>query len=139
MPGSTFPHHMTSEWPVGLIFKHYDYLHTFDNHLVEETLSLAAGEINQDIADDPALRNQTMALRWAYEYNPLDLSEDYFSLSLHPDFPAMTYGDIPIVIAALATWSTQYRTVETDFDIWAWPGTREQRMLGVGSLKLEIL
>ncbi|KAI4282428.1 MAG: hypothetical protein L6R38_002930 [Xanthoria sp. 2 TBL-2021] len=108
---------MTPDKPLGLIFTHYDYLSTFDNNIIEQTLVEAAHQINQEIAPTPALANQTLDLKWTSEHHLQDESEDYYWLSLHPDVPAMTYGDIPSVIAVFATRATQYRTVETYFEI----------------------
>ncbi|KAL8855378.1 MAG: hypothetical protein Q9178_007975 [Gyalolechia marmorata] len=134
MPGRTFPYHMTPDKLLGLIFTHYDYGSTFDNEDIEQALVGAAHQIDQEITDNPTLANQTLDLDWAYEHNPLHKSEDYYYLTLQPNVAAMTYGDIPTVIAVLATWATQYRTVETDFEIWTRPGTGEQRRLGFGML-----
>ncbi len=138
MPGRTIPYHMTPDKPLGLIFNHYDYGSTFDNDDIEQTLVGAAQQIDEEIAPNPTLANQTLDRGWSYEGNPLHESEDYYSLSIHPNVAVMTYGDIPTVIAVLATWATQYRTVETDFEIWTRPGTGEQRRLGFGMLLLII-
>ena len=138
MPGRTFSYHMTPDKPLGLIFNHYDYGSTFDNDDIEQTLVGAAQQIDEEIAPNPTLANQTLNRGWSYEGNPLHESEDYYSLSHHPNVAVMTYGDIPTVIAVLATWATQYRTVETDFEIWTRPGTGEQRRLGFGMLLLII-
>ena len=136
MPGQTFPYRMTPNEPLGLIFNHYDYGVTFDNDIIEQTFIEAAHEINREIAQSPSLANQTMDVGWAYDHDLPDGSEDYYQLSLHPDLQTMKYQDIPILIAVLATWARQYRTVETDFEIWARPGTRQQRRLGYGMLLL---
>ncbi|KAL8916864.1 MAG: hypothetical protein Q9208_008296 [Pyrenodesmia sp. 3 TL-2023] len=138
MPAGTFPYHMTPDKPLGLLFNHYDYLSTFDNDIIEQVFVEAANKINQEIAPNPALANETLNIGWGYDHPPQDQSEDYYSLHLSPDIPAMTYGDIPIVIATLAAWATQYRTVETDFEIWARPGTEKQKKLGIGMLLLII-
>ncbi|KAI4176464.1 MAG: hypothetical protein LQ343_001000 [Gyalolechia ehrenbergii] len=138
MPGQTFPYHMTPDKPLGLIFNHYDYLSTFDNYDILQTLVGAAHEIDQEIAPNPTLANQTLDHGWSYEHDPIGQTEDYYYISLHPYGAAMTYGDVPTVIAVLATWATQYRTVETDFEIWSQPGTGEQRRLGHGNLLLVI-
>ena len=136
--GRTFPYHMTPSDPLGLVFTHYDYLSTFDNDIIEQTLSEAANKINQEIASNPALVNQTSDNGWTYEHNLPDESEDYYQLSIGPGIgqhdSAMTYGDARTVIALLTTWATQWRAVETDFEIWAWPGTGRQRRLGYGML-----
>ncbi|KAL8705364.1 MAG: hypothetical protein Q9201_001520 [Fulgogasparrea decipioides] len=60
MPGPTFPYRMTPNEPLGLIFKYYDYVSTFDNDIIEETFAEAAHQIDQEIAHNPVLANQTL-------------------------------------------------------------------------------
>ncbi|KAL8954003.1 MAG: hypothetical protein Q9222_000164 [Ikaeria aurantiellina] len=123
MPGQTFPYHMTPNSPLGLVFAHYDYASTFDNDIIERTFMEAAHQIDQELADDPILANQTLDLEWFYQHPDPDEPENHYWLSIQPNIPAMAYRDIPLITAVLATWATQWRTVETDFQIWAQPGT----------------
>ncbi|KAL8718377.1 MAG: hypothetical protein Q9225_004479 [Loekoesia sp. 1 TL-2023] len=60
MPGPTFPYRITPDKPLGLIFTHYDYLSTFDNDIIEQTFTEAAHQIDQEIAHNPVLANQTI-------------------------------------------------------------------------------
>ncbi|KAI4172282.1 MAG: hypothetical protein LQ346_008634 [Caloplaca aetnensis] len=139
MPLGSFPYHMTADKPFGLIFTNYNYLDTFDNDIIEETFVEATHKINREIASNPALANETLNGQWDYDHPRPEEPEDYYWLTLNPDVPAMmTYGDIPTVLAVLSAWATQYRTVETDFEIWVRPGTGEQRRLGSGFLILVI-
>ncbi|KAL8756902.1 MAG: hypothetical protein Q9184_004352 [Pyrenodesmia sp. 2 TL-2023] len=125
---------MTPDQPLGLVSRHYTYISTFDNDIIEQTFVEAAHQISQEIATNPALANQSLDHGWTYEHRLPDGSEDSYWLNLHPEVAAMTYGDVPAVVAVLATWATQWRTVETDFEIWAQPETGEQRRLGSGQL-----
>ena len=137
MPPPTFLYHMTPNEPLGLIFNHYDYLSTFDNDVIQQTFAEAAHEIEQEITRNPALVNQTLDDGWMYDHPLPDEPEDSYWLNIGKFGPPRpTYGDVPGIVALLATWATQYRTVETDFEIWARPGTEQQRGLGEGSLLL---
>ncbi|KAL9010900.1 MAG: hypothetical protein Q9173_004206 [Seirophora scorigena] len=127
--GGTFSYHMTPDKPVGLIFSHYDYLSTFDNDVIEQTFGEAMHKIHQELAPDPTLANQTMNPEWSYTH-PIQDTDDSYWLSLMSNAPLMTYGDIPVVLTVLETWAREYRTVETDFEIFAQPGTEQQRRLG---------
>ncbi|KAL8837309.1 MAG: hypothetical protein Q9170_002566 [Blastenia crenularia] len=136
MPGdrdATFPYHMDPDKPLGLIFTHYDYGSTFDNKDIEQLLAGARREYDRKVERDPALVNQTFD-GWQYDHNPLGQGEDYYTLFINGEDPAMTWGEIPNVIAELKDWTRAWRTVETDFQIWARPGTVEQRRLGWGSI-----
>lgn len=136
MPGGygfIFPYHMTPDNSLGLVFNHYD-LSPLDNDVIEEALVEATNRYDREIAGDPTLANQTLDRQWQYDHNPHDQGEDYYTLFINPVDPAMTYGDIPTLIAVLAEWATQYQTCKTDFHIYARPGTGEERRLGWGNI-----
>lgn len=131
--GGTFSYHMTPDKPFGLIFSHYDYLSTFDNDVIEQTIAEATHQIHQELAPDPTLANQTVNLEWGYSH-PIQDTDDSYWLDIMPGGAVMTYGDIPVILGVLETWATDYRTVETDFDIFMHPGTEQQRNVGHGFL-----
>ncbi|KAL6716095.1 hypothetical protein ACLMJK_005661 [Lecanora helva] len=135
MPGprwTTFPYHMTPSNPLGLIFNHYDYLSTFDNDIISLTFEEASLQINKTLSLSPALEHQPVPNGWHYSHQLPPEYEDSYSLGLGG--PTMTYGNVRDVVALLLLWANEWRTVETSFDIWAWPGTAQGRMLGSGSL-----
>ncbi|KAL8651244.1 MAG: hypothetical protein Q9226_004786 [Calogaya cf. arnoldii] len=138
MPGRAgFRYHMTPDKPFGLIFTRYDYFETYDNDDVEQSLVRAENEIYRMFAPDPTLANQTCNF-WEFDddLHPIGEYEDFYSLSIEPNGPAMTWNDVRTVVAVLATWAREYRAVKTEFQIWAQPGTGEQRFLGSGRLLL---
>ncbi|KAI4091900.1 MAG: hypothetical protein LQ344_003857 [Seirophora lacunosa] len=131
--GGTFSYNMTPDKPFGLIFSQYDYLSTFDNDVIEQTIAEATHQIYQELAPDPTLANQTVNQEWGYSH-PIQDTDDSYWLDIMPNGPVMTYGDIPVLLGVLETWATDYRTVETDFAIFIHPGTEQQRQVGQGFL-----
>ncbi|KAI4172281.1 MAG: hypothetical protein LQ346_008633 [Caloplaca aetnensis] len=131
MPDFTLSYHMTRS-PIGLIFSNYEYFHfALRNQVIEQTVREAAQKINYQLVWNPDLAHQTLNDEWTYAQE-----EHGYLLRLVPDIPDMTYGDIPIILAVISTWATQYAGVECDIEIWARPGTSAQRKLGIGQLTL---
>ncbi|KAL8847188.1 MAG: hypothetical protein Q9221_007750 [Calogaya cf. arnoldii] len=138
MSGRTgFRYHMTPDKPVGIFFTRYNYINTFDNDEVEQTLVRAENEIYRMFVSDPTLANQ-ICNDWEFDDNlhPIGEYEDFYTLFIEANGLVMAWNDVHIVVAALATWTREYRAVEIDFQMWAHPGTGEQRILGSGRLLL---
>ncbi|KAL8866417.1 MAG: hypothetical protein Q9174_006316, partial [Haloplaca sp. 1 TL-2023] len=132
--GSTFPYHMTPNDPLGLIFRNYEPSAFENNEVLEQAFAAAKLDYDGMIAGDATLANRTLDVGWDYEFNPDQKGEDYYQLFIHPEDPAMRYRDIPLVIGLLAEWAREYRTCETDFDIFGWLETGERRRLGNGNV-----
>ncbi|KAL8941791.1 MAG: hypothetical protein Q9216_002029 [Gyalolechia sp. 2 TL-2023] len=103
MPGESFLYHVTRS-PLGLLFNNYDYRSSMLlNDIIQQTLVEAGHKINQQLAQNPALRDQAVDHNWFYfqeEHRPV--------LNFTPDSPDMTYGNILIIIPLISTWATKH-------------------------------
>lgn len=138
MPGprwSTFPYHMTPNNPFGLVFNHYDYLDTFDNDVIQLTLEEAAHKIDEEISANPAVEHQLLPHGFDYSHPvPPEFEDAYWVNVGWWGGSTMTYGETRDLFALLRLWAHQWRTVGTSFEIWKWPGTVGQSMVGSGDL-----
>ncbi|KAL8647034.1 MAG: hypothetical protein Q9226_006601 [Calogaya cf. arnoldii] len=124
MPGEQFPYQMTRS-ALGVVFSDYEYTMPIQNDDVKALLWQAGEELENKLARTPSLETEPMRGEAVYIQGL-----DGLLLAIEPRIPYMTYGDQYALVAVLASWATRYESVECSFDIWAWPGMRQQKKLG---------
>ena len=136
MPGgdhttsARFPFLMENS-PIGLVFMDYDHIGLIPNIIITQLLGRASRAVSASIARHPGLAHQP--IRDEVEWAPVRKA----TMVVDPALPNMVYGDLRKLFRALALWAQQYETEECAFEIWAKPGTGEQRRLGTGYFLLD--
>ncbi|KAL8882377.1 MAG: hypothetical protein Q9198_000614 [Flavoplaca austrocitrina] len=129
-PG-TLPFHM-DRTSLGFVFSGYDYVSTISNPIVDQILNQAIAAISAALARDPTLSNRPLQkhVKWTHPV-------DGYSLYVDPEVPNLTHGSLFAVLHLLRSWTRVYQAEECTFDIWAFPGTAQQKRLGEGIFILD--
>ncbi|KAL8852975.1 MAG: hypothetical protein Q9221_002123 [Calogaya cf. arnoldii] len=110
---------------LGVVFSDYEYTTPIPNNDVKALLWQAGEELENKLARTPSLETEPMREEAVYIRGRNELL-----LAIEPRIPFMTYGEQYALLAVLASWVMRYESVECSFEVWAWPGMRQQRKLG---------
>ncbi|KAL8643923.1 MAG: hypothetical protein Q9210_007501 [Variospora velana] len=118
---------------MGVVFYDFEYSLPVPNPVVRTLLQQAGANLELKLALNPSLETEPMHEGAIY------VEEDnQLMFAIEPRIPHMTYGDQYALIAVLASWVTQYESVECNMVVWAWPGMRQERMLGRAHIVLQV-
>ncbi|KAI4266570.1 MAG: hypothetical protein LQ337_008747 [Flavoplaca oasis] len=117
---------------LGLVFSAYDQLSTIDNPIVNQILTQAIAATSAALARDPTLSDRPLQepVKWNHPV-------DGYALYIEPDIPNLTHGNLFAMLHLLRSWARVYQAEECIFEIWAFPGTAQQKRLGEGILILD--
>ncbi|KAL8921099.1 MAG: hypothetical protein Q9172_004192 [Xanthocarpia lactea] len=114
---------------IGLVFAGYDHVSTISNPIVNEILTQAIATTSAALSRDPTLSDRPLQeyVKWTHPIAGCALYVD-------PEIPNLTHGGLFAVLHLLRNWVRVYQAEDCTFDIWAFPGTAQQRRLGGGYL-----
>ncbi|KAL8837325.1 MAG: hypothetical protein Q9176_005743 [Flavoplaca citrina] len=122
----------TDRTSLGLVFSAYDHISTISNSIVDQILTQAIATTSAALARDPTLSNRPLQehVKWTHPV-------DGYALYIDPEVPNLTHGSLFAVLHLLRSWTRVYQAEECTFDIWAFPGTAQQKRLGEGIFILD--
>ena len=123
-----FSFHMT-QVGYGLIFTGYTHASQLDNADVIRLLITAVRRAIGIIEREPRLVLEPISEPFVI----FNANHELF-LSIVPNIPAMTYGNLHDLMLVLARWVEEYSSVECEFEIWE--NRSQQTKLGMGRLAL---
>ena len=123
-----FGFHMT-QVGYGLIFTGYSHASPINNANIVSLLIIAVRRAIGILERDPRLVIQPMSEPFVL-YN----ARHELFLSIVPNIPEMTYGNLEDIMVVLARWVEEYSSVECEFEIWE--NWSQQTKLGKGRLAL---
>lgn len=102
------------------------------NQILQELIDQAELAVSAAIAHDPSLEHRPLHddTKWVH---PAEEIVFY----VEPQMPNMSFGDLDALVRLLGVWVREYRGVECDFQVWAWPGMGMQKKLGLAHFVLE--
>ncbi|KAI4231459.1 MAG: hypothetical protein LQ349_005593 [Xanthoria aureola] len=121
------PFHMTRS-SLGFIFQNYDHHDPVSNHLIMQMLQQAIRFTAAAFVRDPSLTERPIRepyIKWTHPLSKM-------ALYIEPIAPEITYGNLFAVYYLLRTWAQEYQAEECDFEIWGFPGMRQEMRLGMG-------
>ena len=125
------PFHM-DRTSLGFVFSAYDHMSTISNSIVDQILTQAIATTSAALTRDPTLAGRPLQehVKWTHPV-------DGYSLYVDPEVPNLTHGSLFAVLHLLRSWTRVYQAEECTFDIWAFPGTAQQKRLGEGIFILD--